>query len=149
MSLGSFISNVVMRLVQLVHPVRHSSSKSSWFVAVEGGWMRSFLKTVEIVPMPFAVSAIILYIAMEEVVFRGVVINALIPWGQAAAVSISTVFFVLVQAFHMPSWRSAAFPIVSASVMGPLHGSLYVAVPDLAPLIVAHSTMFIIAIRWR
>jgi hypothetical protein len=149
MGLGSFICNVAMHLGQLIHPIGNSPDRNSWFVAIEGGWMRAFLKTIAIVPMPFAACPILLYVAMEETVFRGVIINAVAPWGQAAAVSISTVFFVLVQAFNMPSWRSAMFPILGASVMGPVHGVLYVAVPDLVPLIVAHLTMFIIALRWR
>jgi hypothetical protein len=149
MSFGSFICNLAIHLSQLIYSARRSADRNLWFVAIEGGWMRGFLKTIDIVPMPFALGPIILYVAMEETVFRAVIINTVAPWGQVAAVSISTGFFVLVQAFHMPSWRSAMFPILGASVMGPVHGMLFIAVPDVLPLIVAHLTMFMIAIRWR
>jgi CBS-domain-containing membrane protein len=73
-------------------------------------------------------------------------INYFRPAGAGLALGIAAFFFLLVQTFHMPSWRAALFPVIGATVLSVVHGSLFLAVPDILPLIVAHIVFFFTAI---
>jgi hypothetical protein len=79
----------------------------------------------------------------EEIIFRSVLVSAALPLGRVAAVATSTLFFSLVQTLHMPSWRSGFFPVIGALVTGTIHGTLFVLVPEIWPLIMAHVILFV------
>lgn len=96
-------------------------------------------------PLPPLAALILLYVAVEEVVFRGVVIAAVGDAGMGVALAASVTLFVGIQVFNMPSWRAAMFPVLGALVVGVVHGALYLAVPDITPLIVAHFVLFMVA----
>jgi hypothetical protein len=142
MVLGSFLGLVVIKvsaaIPQLGNPLIH------WQVVLNSGWMRLFNTTVKLLPLPAAISLVVLYVGVEELIIRGIVFNVLLPLGQASAVLLSTLIFAGYQIFNLPSWRVALFPVIGALVMGPIHGVLYLAIPDVWPLVVAHVTYFTI-----
>jgi Type II CAAX prenyl endopeptidase Rce1-like len=143
MALGSFLGYVGMRVAMVLASERVPTELKDWLTIARGGWMRDLLKTAEIMPLPLAFLSIILYIAIEETIFRGVLITAFLPAGTTWALGASILLFMLVQTFNMPSWSSAMFPLMGALVIGFLHGSLFLAVPEIVPLIVAHFVFFV------
>jgi Type II CAAX prenyl endopeptidase Rce1-like len=146
MALATFLCAVAMRLVTVVAPPESVGAGSDWNVIGKGGWMHYHLKTLEVVPLPAAVLSISLYVAVEELIFRGILITEFLSAGASAAVMTSVLLFTVVQMFHMPDWRAAMFPVVGALVMGILHGTLFVAVPNVVPLIIAHLVFFLVAV---
>ncbi|GGX74246.1 CPBP family glutamic-type intramembrane protease [Streptomyces hiroshimensis] len=117
-----------------------------WIAMSRGGWLRHHFKTVEVLPLPLAVTVMAVQVGCEETVFRGVLFGYLGSAGLPATLAVSVVLFVLMQCFFMGSWRAAMFPMVGALVMGIAHGLLFWAVPALPPLIVAHVTFFLFAV---
>ena len=146
MALSTFLCNVGINVADEVAPRGGPAGMSDWLTVARGGWMRYYSRTVDLVPLPLAVLSIGLYVAVEELVFRVVVLDYLEPLGAVVAVIASAALFATVQAFHMPSWRSAMFPVIGAVVVGILHGALFIAVPNVVPLIIAHIVFLIIAI---
>ena len=82
--------------------------------------------------------------AAQELIFRGLLIPAFLDegLGGTASVASSGLLFVGVQALAMPSRRAALFPMVGAAVVGVVHGILFLHVPDVIPLAVAHVAFF-------
>ncbi|MFF7725406.1 type II CAAX prenyl endopeptidase Rce1 family protein [Streptomyces sp. NPDC008001] len=117
-----------------------------WIAMSRGGWLRHHFKTVEVLPLPLAVTVMAVQVGCEETVFRGVLFGYLGSAGLPATLAVSVVLFVLMQCFFMGSWRAAMFPMVGALVMGVAHGLLFWSVPALPPLIVAHVTFFLFAV---
>jgi membrane protease YdiL (CAAX protease family) len=145
-ALGSFLGYVGIRTAMQFVPARVPPDVSTWMLMAKGGWIRFYLKTAAVAPLWLALAIGSLYVAFEEIVFRGVLINALLDAGALVALGVSAVLFVAVQAFNMPSWQTAMFPMFGALVMGLVHGSLYLAVPDLVPLMIAHIVAFTVAV---
>jgi hypothetical protein len=144
--LGSFLGTVAMRVAARIAPRSTPADAAQWLTVGRGGWMRLFLRTAETAPLRFGLAVMTLYIAVEEVIFRGVLITFLREGGAAPALVLSVVAFVAVQVFSMPSWHAAIFPAVGALVVGIVHGALFLAVPDLTPLVVAHLVLFVVAV---
>jgi hypothetical protein len=144
--LGSFLGTIAMRVAAKLAPQSAPADAAQWLTVGRGGWMRLFLRTAEAAPLRFGLVVMTLYIAVEEVIFRGVLISYLDEGGAAVALTLSVLAFVAVQVFSMPSWHAAIFPVVGALVVGVVHGSLYLAVPDLLPLVVAHLVLFAVAV---
>ena len=145
-ALGSYLGYVGMRTAMSVAPARVPREIGAWLTMSKGGWVRLYMKTAAAAPAWLAISAAVLYVAVEEVVFRGVLITTLHDAGAAVALGVSVGLFVAVQVFNMPSWHGAMFPVLGALVIGLVHGAVYLAVPDLLPLIVAHLVAFGLAI---
>jgi Type II CAAX prenyl endopeptidase Rce1-like len=118
----------------------------SWLGRSRGGWIRHHLVTLKVVPLPVAVRLTGTQVASEELVFRGVALTWLRDAGPAVALTTSIVLFVVMQAFFMSSWRAALFPVVGGIVMGIVHGLVFWAVPEVAPLVVAHVVFFFFAV---
>jgi hypothetical protein len=118
----------------------------TWTASSRGGWISYFLLTVRAAPPVLAAAIIFLYVAVEEVIFRGILMQTFDVYGAVFAVSASAALFVVVQAFSMPNVRAAIFPMVGASVVGVVHGILYVHVPDVVPLAIAHCAFFVAAL---
>jgi Type II CAAX prenyl endopeptidase Rce1-like len=137
-AMGSLLGELAMRTAMKVAPGSVPSLARDWLAMLKGGWMSLFIKTAESAPLGLVVSLALLYVAGEEIVFRGVLLNCFLPLGRGVAFLTSLVLFVTVQVFYMPSWEGALFPVVGALLIGTVHGLLYLAVPDLLPLIVAH-----------
>lgn len=109
--------------------------------------MRNHYAAARAAHWSLAGALITLQVTMEEVVFRGVMISFLQqPVGAVAAAAISGALFAVMQAFHMPTWKSAMFPVIGALVMGLVHGWLLLATGLLVPLIVAHIVFFVFAV---
>jgi hypothetical protein len=145
-ALASFVGNVAMRTAIAAAPERVPRETREWLTIARGGWMRLYVKTAAIAPLPLVLVLALLYVTVEEVVFRGVLITALGGLGAPLALAVATGLFIAVQRFHMPSWQAALFPMAGALVVGVVHGLLFLAVPDLTPLIVAHFVLFLSAI---
>jgi hypothetical protein len=109
----------------------------------QGGWMRQFRAVARIGHPYRALLVVVLYVTGEEIVFRVVTLRLLSGVGQLGAVVVSATLFVAVQVFGMPSLRAAMFPMVGSAVVGLTHAWLFVQVPALVPLILAH-TVFLL-----
>ncbi len=143
--LTSLLCTVVLAFAERERRTRRNAD---WAAQGRGGWMSYFLLTAHAAPRALAATNICLYIAIEELIFRGIVVSVLLRDGVAIAVAvvISTAIFVAVQSFSMPNWRGALFPLIGAAVIGTVHGTLYAEQRQLVPLIIAHSTFFIAAL---
>lgn len=137
-ALGSFLGEVVMRTAILVAPAKVPSQPRDWLAMLKGGWMSLFFRTAERAPLGFLVGVLLLYVGTEEAVFRGVLLSVFMPLGRPAAFFLSLALFLIAQIFYMPSWQSTIFPVMGALVIGVVHGILFLSVPNLGPLIVAH-----------
>ena len=138
LALASFVGTVVVRFDAL----RRSDASPDWIAQGRGGWMGYFGATVAAAPPWFALAVVSLYVGGEELVFRGILVDAAAAAGGVTAVLLSLVLFVVVQSFNMPSVRAATFPIVGAVVVGSVHGVLFWQTYDVVPLIAAHLTFF-------
>jgi len=143
-ALASFLGFLCLRAAQ----AREGGDQDSrdWLATGRGGWIRFYLRTAEIAPAPLLLAVTAFYVTVEETLFRGVLITFLSAEGAGFAVAVSTIMFVTVQVFHMPSWRAAMFPALGGLVVGVVHGVLFVTTGDLAPLIVAHLMMFLVLV---
>lgn len=146
MALATFLCLVAIQIAMKVAPAGSAPQNQNWSVIARGGWMRYHMKTLEVAPMPLATLSILLYVGVEEMIFRPILITYFLPQGAGVALICSVFFYVLVQVFHMPDWRAAMFPIIGALVIGIFHGLLFLAVPSLLPLVIAHFVFFIAAV---
>lgn len=146
MAVATFFCRAALQTVGRRARTPELSARGGWDVVARGGWMRYHLKTVEVTPLPLAAFSVLLYVSVEEIVFRGVLLQYLSPGGAALSLLASVLLFVMVQAFHMPDWRAAMFPIIGAIVLGVVHAALFLAVPTIVPLIVAHLVFFFSAV---
>ncbi|MEU1330392.1 CPBP family glutamic-type intramembrane protease [Streptomyces sp. NPDC005865] len=124
----------------------HGMSLRSWLGRSRGGWIRHHLTALKVLPLWAALGLTGVQVASEELVFRGIALAWLRDAGPAVALTTSIVLFVVMQAFFMSSWRGAMFPVVGGVVMGVVHGLVFWAVPDVAPLVVAHVVFFVFAV---
>jgi membrane protease YdiL (CAAX protease family) len=146
MGLGAFLCSAAVHALIRLAPGRVPPTMEGWLAAARGGWMREYLRAMQIATPPAAVAMTAAYIAVEELVFRGALIPFLLPLGAGVAVAVSTLLFGAVQCIHTPSWTAALFPLVGALVMGTVHGILFLSVPSIVPLIVAHLVFFFAAV---
>jgi membrane protease YdiL (CAAX protease family) len=144
--LASQLALLASRVAELWRPGRTPVTVEGWLSVSRGGWIRYYLRTAEAAPVWLLVAASALYVSGEEIVFRGIVISCLAGLPTPLAVTVSVLLFALVQVFYTPGWQTALFPVIGAVVVGIVHGSLFVMVPDLTPLIVAHLSMFLIMV---
>jgi membrane protease YdiL (CAAX protease family) len=145
--LGTYAAYLGSRIAERLHPGRTPTTVEGWLTVARGGWIRYYLRTAAAFPTWLLVAATLLYVGGEEVVFRGILLTSTAHLPATAAVALSTALFAAAQVFYTPGWRTALFPVLGATVLGIVHGCLYLAVPDLAPLIVAHATMFLVTVR--
>jgi membrane protease YdiL (CAAX protease family) len=145
--LGTYAAYLGSRIAQRIRPDGTPTSVEGWLAVARGGWIRYYLRTAAAFPTWLLVAATLLYVGGEELVFRGVLLGSASGLPAAAAVALSTALFAAAQVFYTPGWRTALFPVLGAGVVGVVHGCLYLAVPDLTPLILAHATMFLCTVR--
>ncbi|MDF0602555.1 hypothetical protein P1J78_17590 [Psychromarinibacter sp. C21-152] len=139
---ASLICRTAMAVAESVAPRRVPGSMEGWLTLARGGWMRHYLHNIRALPLPVAVLTIGLQIGAEEFVFRAVMVNFFLPGGALFAVLAAAALFTLIQIFQMPNALSALFPVIGALAMGLVHGALFLHVPYLWPLIIAHLTFF-------
>jgi hypothetical protein len=145
MVLSALLCRVVVEALLVAEPANAPSGLSGWLTVSRGGWMRHYVKTVAILPLPVTLALTAVNVAAEEFVFRALMLNHFSAAGPLPAILLSTFLFSLMQTFLMPSWRNALFPVVGALVMGVVHGALFTLVPSLLPLMVAHLVFFTFA----
>jgi hypothetical protein len=145
-ALGSFLGEIAMRTAVAVAAGSVPNEPRDWLAMLKGGWMSLFFRTAQSAPFALLATLLALYVSIEEVIFRGVLINTFASIGSFVAFSVSLVLFLSVQTFHMPSWPSTIFPVMGALVIGAVHGALYMSVHDLGPLIVAHGVFLLTAL---
>jgi hypothetical protein len=141
MSVATLLGYSVMQGIRLIDTSTGRRS-ADWRAVARGGWIQMYFKTIEVLPFPLGALSVFLYIAFEECIFRVIVIGVVAPASSSAALLTSTALFVTYQKFHTPGWRTAVFPMLGASVVGIVHGLLYLSVPNIVPLIVAHLSFF-------
>ena len=141
LALTSLICTAVVEIA-----VASGADARRWTARGRGGWMSLFLLTARAAPSALTIASVCLYVAVEELVFRGILITTFAGWGGPAAVCASAALFVAVQAFGMPSRAAAVYPMVGAAVIGVVHGTLFWLVPAVAPLALAHVAFFAAAL---
>jgi Type II CAAX prenyl endopeptidase Rce1-like len=131
--LGASIDTILRR----VRPVQESDESRA--VLAKSGWMRHFvaLRQASLVAW-VCISA--LYVCGEELIYRALCLKSLAHWGAAESIALASALFVAIQVFHMPSWRAALYPIIGASVVGPVHAWLFLHQAQITPLVVAGTT---------
>lgn len=146
MMTGTLASRTLVQTVMVVRPAGGPAALGEWFTLSRGGWMRHYLRVMEVCSPPVAALLLIAQVGCEEVVFRSILIGYFHPYGMAWAVGLSTCFFIAMQSSLMPSWRNAMFPMTGAAVIGVINGVLFWMVPFLWPLLVAHIAFFVFAV---
>lgn len=142
MAFASFLGLLAMKITMAIAPAA-PTRMHHWYVLANSGWMRLFNKAQDLLPKWQSLVLVAAYITVEELIYRGVVLEVLTPLGSFWAILISTLVFTGYQAFNIPTWRAAMFPVLGALVVGIVHGLLFMLVPDLWPLVVAHIVFFI------
>jgi membrane protease YdiL (CAAX protease family) len=104
---------------------------------VQAGWRRVVLKPMEVAPLVLILPVIVLLLAVEETVFRGVVITSLRNVADGIAPVISVTLFLIARTMGAASWPGRLLVGVEALVLGTVHAALYLAVPNLVPLVIA------------
>ncbi|GAA2319191.1 hypothetical protein GCM10010149_84780 [Nonomuraea roseoviolacea subsp. roseoviolacea] len=139
----------IRRLLRLSPAQARAISPAAWTDYSRAGWMRHHLVARTALPGAASVLLTTLQVTCEEIVFRGVfpLLVASSAWGLDLGLWVSGVLFVLMQAFFMPSWRSAMFPLVGAAMMAATHGCLYASTGKIWPLVVAHAVSFFAAAK--
>jgi hypothetical protein len=140
--LATLLSQSAIQALPQVLPNRVPRSEDLWMALLRGGWLRMYVTATRRGARSLGLSSVVLYITVEELVFRGVLLPALLPLGALPAVILAAALFVAIQSFHMPSWSSAMFPMIGAAVVGVCHGVLLLETGTIVPLVVAHLVFF-------
>lgn len=140
------VSTLLCQVLMQVCNIFQYQSFDQWMVLSRGGWMKHHMQSMEIFPIAVSLSILAMQVGAEETIFRGILIPYFMPFGVVAALSTACVLFVGMQALLTHRWQTALFPMVGATVMGVVHGLLYIRMPMLWPLIIAHISFFIFSV---
>jgi membrane protease YdiL (CAAX protease family) len=148
MGTSTLLCTTAMKLVDQysIRNGKKSRSLKEWYAISSAGWIRHHKHNIQILPLFLALIIITMQVGSEETIFRSVLFQAYAPFGIKTAFIISTLLFIYMQVFHMPSMLSAMFPMIGAFVMGIVHGILYIYHPTVVPLIISHIAFFIFTI---
>lgn len=146
MCFSTLLCYVIIQALQKVVPDKVPQHPAEWMAIARGGWIKHHVQSFELLPFMIALAILVLQVGSEEVIFRAIIPYSLKSYGSFFSFGISTLFFVWMQAFHTPSWKTAIFPMIGALVMGIVHSYLFYSVPTLVPLIVAHVTFFLMSL---
>lgn len=122
------------------------TTTQGWVLLGQAGWLTKHLYSLKVLPWLVSLPLIVCQVGSEEIVFRLVAMDVFQKLGVWLAVSLSTGLFVIVQLFSMPTFLSALYSVIGATVMGICHGILYYKLPLILPLIVSHVTFFLLAV---
>ena len=144
--LATYAAYLVTQVMERVGPSGTPIGIESWLAAGRGGWVRYYLRTASVAPGWLLVVATTVYVAGEELVFRGLLLTtgAQLPALLVAVVAVA--LFCLAQVFYTPGWQTALLPVTGALVIGIVHTVLFQMVPNVTPLIVAHTVMFLVTV---
>jgi membrane protease YdiL (CAAX protease family) len=146
MSFSSLVCRAVIEILRNVPNSYFPWEVKDWLIMTRSGWLRHYLHTIEALSLPVALSIIFGQICCEEIIFRGVLLHYFLlvkPW---VAIISSTVLFMFMQLFHMPTLMSGIFPLIGSMVIGIVNGIFYLKFCNILPLIIAHFSFFVIAV---
>lgn len=144
--LSILLCSVGMKILEFVAKDKVPKTLEGWMAVANAGWIRHHKHTLKVLPVYIALLIITLQIGSEEVIFRVVLNHIFRPYGVEVAFVLSTVLFIFMQTLHMPSKASALFPVLGATIMGVIHGLIYMHNPSIVPLIISHLTFFIFTV---
>lgn len=145
MGLSGVVCKIAVHIIGLLNKKTDYDLKT-WLTVGRGGWIKHHLQSMEILPFYFSLLILTMQVGSEEVIFRGVVLNYFMPFGVATSLLTSLILFIGMQAFLMNNWQSAIFPMIGATIMGLMHSILYLQVPVLWPLVIAHVVFFLFSV---
>jgi hypothetical protein len=134
--------------VQVINTIKKDNQYDlkTWLTIARGGWIKHHLQSIEILPIYLSLFILAMQVGSEEVIFRGILLNYFMPFGKLTAFFSAWSLFIVMQGFLMYRWQTALFPMIGATVMGFVHSVLYLQVPLLWPLIIAHITFFLFSV---
>jgi hypothetical protein len=109
------------------------------------GWIRGLGRSLSAAGRARTVAVVLGFALAEEYLLRVVPITAARPLGIGWAVPAAVGVGLLVQLLPATSWRGFLMPLSAAVVTVPVHTSLFVAVPDVRPLVVAHAVVIVMS----
>lgn len=142
MSTTTFVCRLTIQMLSAVKPKCIPVDTKAWIAMARGGWMRHHSHNLQILPLSLSLFVLLIQIGSEETIFRGIILNHFLNVGPAVAITISTGFFVIMQALQTPKWIVAFFPMTGALISGVIFGFLYTKTFCLYPLIIAHLLFF-------
>jgi len=145
MGVSGLLCKIVVQIINTVKKGNSYDLKTCLTIG-RGGWIKHHLQSIEILPVYLSLLVLAMQVGSEEVIFRGILLNYFMPFGGVIAFFTAWSLFVLMQAFFMHRWQGAIFPMIGASVMGLVHSVLYLQIPILWPLIIAHITFFLFSV---
>lgn len=146
MGTASLLGRFYIEIMHTLFPKKFPTDMKHWLVMVRSGWIRHYLHVLQALPLPIALLIAFGQVCGEEIVFRGILTPYFLPYGQLTAIILSTLLFMYMQLFQMPNRVSGIFPMIGALVMGTVGSILYLQVPDLLPLMIAHMIFFSVAV---
>lgn len=135
-----------MHIGKAFFPVTVPETEEGWWCVARAGWMRHHQHHRMILPCGLAFTMVLLQLAAEEIIFRVVMLQLLHDAGAVTAIILSTLYFMYMQTFHLPSFASAMFPVIGALVLGLVNAVLYTCDSSVMALLIVHMSYFIVAI---
>ncbi len=151
--LATLAASVVLAVVAMTPFAGHEAPgrpalagpTTGWLSLPRSGWARRWPRPGWRTPAAATGSALLLVgVAAEEAVFRGLMITLLRPFGAVAAVCIATAAYVAYGLTRPAAGGSAIEAACCCLVLGAVNGGLFAAVPALLPLIAAHLAFVLI-----
>jgi hypothetical protein len=99
--------------------------------------LSSPLRSLRSLPLPVRAFVVVASACAEECTLRGALLVAAKPYSGGFALLISVGVSLSVQAFSGAPGRRSIFPFIGAFVTAPTHALLFLAVPDIRPIVLA------------
>jgi len=113
-------------------------SERNNFIPPQSEDLRHFIHIARVANIVVMLLLMFALIGIEEMVFRGVMIYYFKSYNEVFAIGLPTLLFVYKQVQNVPINMNILFPVISALVIGVVHGILYLKTGLLFPLIIAH-----------
>lgn len=134
---------IISLFVTKLYAILFSCSLQQIYLGLSSGWIKSYAAIKKLTPTYISIPLIISQLACEEFVFRVIFQNYFLASGLLFSIIISTLLFVFMQIFLMPTVRGALFPVIGALMMGPIHGIAFTITHSIWPLIISHTAFFL------
>ena len=106
-------------------------------------WSTAVPCTRTVSGLSFMLALMLLYAAVEETTLRAAVIVAALPLGPIVALACAVALSLAVQFFPTTSGQRRSFAVIGTLVAAPVHGALFLAAPDVRPLIIAQFVLLL------
>ncbi|MFI5776943.1 hypothetical protein [Nocardia sp. NPDC051570] len=111
------------------------------------GWVRGLDRSLTGMSWLRRTAVIVIFAGAEEFVLRAAVITAARPSGTIFAIVCAITVGLFVQTLPLTRWTGFLMPLVAATVTVPVHCLLFLAIPDIRPIIIAHAVAVELSIR--